>query len=357
MAASLTLTPALMALAGRRGWLEPRRSIIARRWRRIGVRVARWPGPVFAASAGLIIVLAVPLTGMQTSWNQPADTPAGTESDRGYAEMDRHFPANQLFPDVVTVEADHDLRNPAGLIAIERVTRQLMAIPGVRMVQSPSRPAGTVPDEATLSYQAGEVGNQFGDSIDSLTGRLAHAGDLDAALSKMGVVVDQLGRAVDGSNAGMREIGSGADDIRDGMDGLQRNAALVSGYLDPLRNFVGGTADCPTNPICAVVTRILAPADDMIRGTNNLVAGTAKLTSGSSGTAGALAAMPRTVQSMRERRPVSCTARWMRYAQRCTNLPTTCTKSQSIFGLALRVAFICPIAHWRTPDFGKRSMP
>jgi RND superfamily putative drug exporter len=116
----------------------------------------------------------------------------------------------------------------------------------------------------------------------------------------MGVVVDQLGRAVDGSNAGMREIGSGADDIRDGMDGLQRNAALVSGYLDPLRNFVGGTADCPTNPICAVVTRILAPADDMIRGTNNLVAGTAKLTSGSSGTAGALAAMPRTVQSMRE---------------------------------------------------------
>ena len=130
MLAALTLTPALIGLASRRGMLEPRRAVIARRWRRIGVAVARWPGPVMVASAGLIAVLILPLAGMRTGWNEPAATPAGAESNRGYAAMDRHFPANRRLPDVVTVQADHDLRNPAGLIAVERITRQVMASRG-----------------------------------------------------------------------------------------------------------------------------------------------------------------------------------------------------------------------------------
>jgi RND superfamily putative drug exporter len=69
MLASLTLTPALIALAGRRGWLEPRRSVSARRWRRIGVSVARWPAPILTASGALIVVAAIPLTGLQFGWS------------------------------------------------------------------------------------------------------------------------------------------------------------------------------------------------------------------------------------------------------------------------------------------------
>ena len=43
MVAALTLTPALMGVAVRRGFLEPRPSMTARRWRRVGAMVARWP--------------------------------------------------------------------------------------------------------------------------------------------------------------------------------------------------------------------------------------------------------------------------------------------------------------------------
>lgn len=300
MAASLTLTPALISLAGRRGWLEPARPLTRGHWRRVGLRVARWPGPVFAASAGLIAVLAIPLSGIHNSWDQPADTPAGTESNRDYAAMDLHFPANQMFPDVVTIEADHDLRNPAGLIALERITRALMAIPTVRMVQSPSRPAGTVPDEAAFTYQAGAVGKQLGDGIDSLNRQSARAGDLDADLSHMSAAVTQLGSALDGGRAGMRDIGAGADKLRAGMDGLQRNTALMANYLQPLRTVVANTADCPANPICTVASRIVQPADDMIHSTNAIANGTNELTTGSTTATGALTAMPQTVQSIRD---------------------------------------------------------
>ena len=80
---------------------------------------------------------------------------------------------------VVTVAAGDDIRNPAGLIAVERITRQIMAIPGVRMVQSASRPAGTVPDQATLSGQAGIIGGQFDDMVDAVTDRLGGIADLE----------------------------------------------------------------------------------------------------------------------------------------------------------------------------------
>ncbi|MGB9249602.1 MAG: RND family transporter [Mycobacterium sp.] len=300
MTAALTLTPALIGLAGRRGLLEPRGSVIARRWRRIGVVVARWPGPVLVVSGGLIAVLILPLAGMRTGWNEPAATPAGTESNSGYMAMAQHFPANRLLPDVVTVEADHDLRNPGGLIAVERITRQLMAIPGVRMVQSASRPAGTVPEEATLSYQAGLIGRQFGDQMDAVVQRFRRVGDLDAILSQMTAALDQLNGGMQGSAGGLHEIGSGADDMRAGIDGIRDNVDAVSGYLTPLRNFVDTTPDCPANAICSLVSRVVQPVDSVIRSSSELSSGANKLTSGSGAATTAFAGMPQALQSMRD---------------------------------------------------------
>jgi len=298
MLASLTLTPALIGLAGGRGLLEPGRPIIARRWRRIGVAVARWPGPILAVSGGLIVILALPLAGLRLGWNEPAATPAGSESNRGYAAVDRHYPANRLLPVVVTIEAGHDIRNPAGLIAIERITRALMAIPGVRMVQSASRPAGRVPDEATLSYQAGVLGEQFDEGVEALTDRLRRVADLDATLSQMSAAVTQLGRGLQGGADGLGDVRSAADEMRAGMDGLQSNMTSVSGYLDPLRDFVNGTPGCPTNPICSAVAKVVEPVDGVVRSSAELSSGAAKLTDGSGVATAALAGLPDTVRTM-----------------------------------------------------------
>lgn len=300
VAAALTLTPALVALAGRRGLLEPRPSKIGRRWRRLGVAVARWPGPIMAASAGLVLLLTVPLVGMRTGWNEPSATPASVESNRGYAAVGRHFGANQLLPNLVTVEADHDLRNPAGLIAVERISRALMAIPGVRNVQSASRPAGAIPDEATLSHQSGLLGDQLGAGVDSLADRLSGMGGLDAVLAQVSAALDQLGQALAGGTSGLREIDSAAVDMRMGMDGLRRNMDAVSGYLDPLREWVGNTPDCRVNPICSMVERVIDPVDSVVLSSIELSDGSVKLTSGSAAATAALAGLPATLASMDE---------------------------------------------------------
>jgi RND superfamily putative drug exporter len=300
MLASLTLTPALIAIAGRLGWLEPRRSMTARRWRRIGVSVARWPAPILAASGVLIVVAALPVIRLQLGWNEPGATPAGVESNRGYAAANRHFPANQLLPAVLTVATDHDIRSSAGLIAVERISAQIMAIPGVRMVQSASRPAGRVPDEATLSGQAGTIGRQLNDAFDGVSDRLGRVAELDSALASMAAAVDRLAGGLQGSADGLRQIGSASDDIRAGMAGVQINVTTVSGYLDPLRGFVSSTPDCPANPICAVVARVVQPVDDMMRSSAQIDSGAVKLTDGSTAATDSLAALPSAVNTMAE---------------------------------------------------------
>jgi len=300
MVAALTLTPALMGLAVRRGYLEPRPSTTARRWRRLGTAVARWPGPVLVAALGLTLLIALPLSGMRVGFNEPAATPSSTDSNGGYASADRHFAANSLLPDVIAIQADHDLRNPAGLIAIERITRHIMAVPGVRAVQSASRPDGTVPDQATLSYQAGVLGRQFGDTMDSLTQRLKRVSELDDALAQTQRAVDGLGDGLRGGGAGLADVSGAAEDMRAGMDGLQRNVTTVSGYLDPLRDFVGRTPDCAVNPICSTVDRVLQPVDSLVQASARLDAGATKLNSGSSTAATAMAGLPQSVATMKD---------------------------------------------------------
>jgi putative drug exporter of the RND superfamily len=300
MAAALTLTPALMSLVVRRGFLEPRPSTTARRWRRVGALVARWPGPILVTAGGLTLVAALPLAGMRVGWNEPAATPSATDSNRGYVASDRHFAANSLLPDVVTIQADHDLRNPAGLIAVERITRQVMAVPGVRMVQSASRPDGKVPDEATVSYQAGVLGRQSGEAVDSLTQRLSRISEMDNALAQTQAAVDSLGSGLRGGGAGLADMSAAAADMRTGMDGVQRSVTTVSGYLDPLREFVARTPDCAANPLCSTVDRVLEPVDSLRQTSTQLDDGAAKLTSGSTTAARAMAGLPQSVTSMRD---------------------------------------------------------
>lgn len=300
MLAALTLTPALMGLAVRRGYLEPRPSTTARRWRRVGTAVARWPGPILVAALGSTLLVALPLAGMRVGFNEPAATPSSTDSNRGYASADRHFAANALLPDVIAVQSDHDLRNPAGLIAIERIARHIMAVPGVRAVQSASRPDRKVPEQATLSYQAGVLGRQFGDTMDSLTQRLKRVSELDGALAQTQRAVDGLGAGLQRGSTGLGDMSGAADDMQAGMDGLRRNITTVSGYLDPLRDLVGRAPDCAVNPICSTVDRVLAPVDSLVVTSTQLGAGAAKLTSGSSTAAAAMAGLPQSVAAMKD---------------------------------------------------------
>ena len=52
---------------------------------------------------------------------QPTDAPA----NQGFAASDRHFPQSKLFTEMLMVESDHDMRNSADFISLDRVAKEL----------------------------------------------------------------------------------------------------------------------------------------------------------------------------------------------------------------------------------------
>ncbi|WP_218968415.1 hypothetical protein, partial [Klebsiella pneumoniae] len=147
-------------------------------------------------------IMMIALPRVPIGWDEAAATPSAAESNRGYRAADRHFAPNQLLPTQVMIETDHDIRNPAGLTAIERITAAIMAIGGVRMVQSASHPNGMVSKQAALTASAGNLGDQLDEFSDQLTSRQATFTNLEAA-------VRDVVSALDLVQAGIRQDGYG----------------------------------------------------------------------------------------------------------------------------------------------------
>lgn len=298
MAASLSLTPALIGLSGGAGMLATKPSRTTRRWRRVGAVLARWPAPILVTALAALALLASPAAGIRIGWDEPAAAPAGTGSNLGYAAAERHFEDNQLLSAVVAVQADHDVRNPAGLIAVERVTRAVMEIPGVRVVQSPSRPAGTVPEETTLAGQLGRIGDELAAGVGEFDDRLGGIDELDAILDDMAAALSGMRHGLRGSAAGLDEVSEAAADMQRGTSDLQSTAESAAGRLDPLRGFVAATPHCSANPICAVAQHIVTPVDDVVAGTAVLTAGVHTLSGGTVTATSALGGLPADIDTM-----------------------------------------------------------
>ncbi len=152
IAAALTLGPALLTVGSLFGLFDPRRNAKAHLYRRIGASVVRWPVPILAASAAVVMLGAIFVPTYRQNYDDRAYQPADAPAKQGFAAADRHFSKSKLFSEMLMVETDHDMRNSADFISLDRVAKSLIRLPGVAMVQSITRPLGRPLEHATLPY-------------------------------------------------------------------------------------------------------------------------------------------------------------------------------------------------------------
>ncbi len=153
VAVALTLIPAAIAVGSRFGLFEPKRSIRARRWRRIGTAVVRWPAPILAATLAIALIGLLALPGYKTSYNDANYIPKDIPANQGLTAAARHFPQSRMAsPDILLVETDHDLRNPADFLILNKLAKAVYAVPGISSVQGPTRPAGTPIAHTSIPY-------------------------------------------------------------------------------------------------------------------------------------------------------------------------------------------------------------
>lgn len=244
LAISLSLTPALLALAGRRGWLEPKPSRVSGIWERVTALVAARPGRMLVASLVPLLALAAFFPAMDKSYDLRDAQPEETESNLGYAMLDRHFPVNEVLPDYVLVEADHDLRNARDLALLERAAASAEQQPGVVLVRGITRPLGRPIEQASLSHQSGIVGERLG----------------------------RAGERLEEGEDGARRLVDGADRLSNGADRLASGSGQLAGGARRAAGGAGRIAD-GTGDLAAGIDRLLDGAEAAARGAGGLRAG------------------------------------------------------------------------------------
>ena len=197
---ALTFLPALLVLAGRRGWARPRKDLTGRFWRRSGIRIVRRPAANLIVSLVILTILASSAFLARYNYDDRKALPATSESILGYDAIGRHFPINASLPQYVLISSPQDLRTSKALADMEQMAFRVSQVADIDIVRGITRPAGESLQQARLSFQAGEVGtplSQAATTINSNTGNLnTLAAGADQIADVLGAVRGQLGQAV-----------------------------------------------------------------------------------------------------------------------------------------------------------------
>ncbi|OMC17415.1 hypothetical protein A5735_07230 [Mycolicibacter heraklionensis] len=250
VAIALTLVPAVLAVASRHGLLEPRRKMSDRGWRKVGTAIVRWPAPIFLAACAVALVGLLALPGYQVSYKDPSFIPQDTPANLGWAAAQRHFPESRLLPEVVLIESDHDMRNSADFLVLNKLAKSIFAVEGVAMVQGVTRPEGTPLGHTSIPFllsiqSAGQMQN-----LDFVKNRVAdmrkQADDLEttiASLQRMYGLMQQLGTSTHHATGVSQEAMDLAQQVRGDITDLNENSKALRESVEKQQN-CGSDSTC-----------------------------------------------------------------------------------------------------------------
>jgi RND superfamily putative drug exporter len=270
--AALTLAPAVIVLGSRFGLLEPRRPMTSRRWRRIGTAVVRWPGPILIAALALALVGLLALPGYQAGYNDRDYMQDDVPVNLGYAAADRHFDAARLNPELLLVESDHDLRNPADFLVIDKIAKAIFKVPGVARVQTITRPDGKPIQHSTIPFQLGmqgtsQVMNQKY-SQDRMADMLKQADEIQSTIDTLTEMSSLTQQMADTTHSMVLKTAQTAIDIAEVRD----NIANFDDFFRPLRNYLYWEPHCYDIPVCWSIRSIFDTLDGVNTMTDDIQA-------------------------------------------------------------------------------------
>ncbi|GBE67530.1 putative membrane protein, MmpL [Mycobacterium sp. MFM001] len=250
VAVALTLVPAVIAVGSRFGLFDPKRVIGVRRWRRIGTAIVRWPAPILTAACALALIGLLTLPGYKTSYNDRLYIPADLPANLGFAAADRHFSQSRMMPDILMVESDHDMRNPADFIVLNKLAKATFRVPGISRVQGITRPEGTPIAHTSIPFLLSMQSAAQKQTMHYMEARthdmLKQADDMAkmiGIMQHMYGLMQQLNNTTHATIAKTKEMSLVMDELRD----------HVSDFEDmwrPIRSYFYWEKHCYEIPIC-----------------------------------------------------------------------------------------------------------
>jgi putative drug exporter of the RND superfamily len=250
VAVALTLVPAVLAVGSRFGLFDPKRRIGVRRWRGVGTAIVRWPAPILAATVAVTLIGLVTLPGYKASYNDRLYIPEEVPANLGYAAADRHFSQARMMPDILMIESNHDMRNPADFLVLHKLAKGIFRVPGISRVQGITRPEGTPIEHTSIPFlismqNAGQLQsmeymkhniNDMLKMADNMTRQIA-------LMRRMYELQQRLTAVTHDSIGKTHELAVILDEIRDRISDFED-------FWRPLRSYFYWEKHCYDIPIC-----------------------------------------------------------------------------------------------------------
>ena len=238
--AAVTLLPAILVLAGRRGWVRPRPALTGRLWQRSAVQLVRRPKAHLLVSLSVLIALAGCAVFLEPTYNDRLQLPQSAPGNVGFSTMASHFSTSTLLPQYIYVRSPHDLRTSRGLADLDQMAQRVSQLPNIVAVRGITRPTGQPLDQTKLSFQAGEVGSKLGDASTQISDR---TGDLDALTNG----ADQLAAALGQVRDQIRGAGGPMIQFTATLNQVQQQLGGAANLLDNVRGLANGSASTLAN--------------------------------------------------------------------------------------------------------------
>jgi putative drug exporter of the RND superfamily len=261
LVAALTLAPAVLTVGSHFGLFDSKRAMRTQGWRRIGAAIVRWPGPILAVTCVVALIGLLALPAYKTSYNIRAYLPADAPANVGYTAGVRHFSEARLNPELLMIEADHDLRNVADMLIIERVAKAVFHTPGIDQVQAITRPLGTPIDHSSIPFQ---LSQQSAATIQNLSYQKDRAADLQkqaAEFRKTINILQQQFALQQQSAAATHEQTQSFHDTVATINELRDKIANFDDFFRPIRSYFYWEKHCYDIPACFALRSIFDAID------------------------------------------------------------------------------------------------
>ncbi|WP_349268833.1 transporter [Mycolicibacterium parafortuitum] len=258
---ALTLVPAVLTMGGRVGLLDPVRHIAARRWRRVGTAIVRWPGPILIVTLGVTLIGLIALPGYRTSYDDRQYIPQDVPANLGYAAAERHFSQARMMPDILIIESDHDMRNPTDFITLHKLARAIFQVPGVSRVQSITRPEGTPIERTSIPFLISMQNAGQQQMMRHMQGRVDDMGAQAVMMARQIEIAKRLYEIQSQVTDVTLNSAAITKDLILVMDDMRDRIADFDDFFRPIKNYLYWEPHCYNIPLCWAVRKVFDSLD------------------------------------------------------------------------------------------------
>lgn len=248
--AALTLAPAVLVVGSKFGLFDPKRALSTRNWRKIGTAVVRWPKPIIVVSCAVAVIGFISLMTYVPQYNDQKYTPPDMPANVAYAAADRHFTQARMNPELLMIEADHDLRDPSDMLVIDRIAKNVFHLRGIERVQTITRPLGAPIEHSSIPFQIAMNTSGTLQTIKFMQDNADQMLKMTDELTKTIAIMRHMYSLMTQMTALTHEMTTQMHTLQGDIEELRQHAADFDDFLRPIRSLFYWEKHCFDIPRC-----------------------------------------------------------------------------------------------------------